>query len=187
MTFSAFLSALRFELRLLRRDAAAWAVLAAITTMSALAFFNGEERVLAAEGPRSRTRVAQRRNARLAARQALADMDAGRCTSETRRFGIRATLSSSASARRRVAALEPAPLAFVASGRAIFSRGAQSDQRSKDSFLFADEIENPAHLSSGSIDLAFVLVFRVSAGDFALCFDLAARRARAGHARSDAR
>ena len=47
MTFSAFLAAWRFEWRLLRRDAAAWAVLAAILTMSALAFFNGAERVAA--------------------------------------------------------------------------------------------------------------------------------------------
>jgi ABC-2 type transport system permease protein len=60
----------------------------------------------------------------------------------------------------RVAALPPAPLALAAVGQSdLFPPVVKVTTGSKDGFLFADEIENPANLMSGSTDLAFMIVF----------------------------
>jgi ABC-2 type transport system permease protein len=175
MSFSAFLAAWRFEWRILRRDVAAWAVFAAITTMSALAFFNGAERVAAQKAAiEDARRDETQRIAGL--RQALADIDAGRVTGETPPFrDPRNAVFVGSGSAAAVAALEPGPLAIIASGQSdLFPATLKVTSGAKDSFLFADEIENPAHLSSGSIDLAFVLIFVFPLAILALCFDLAA-------------
>ncbi|HEY8064300.1 MAG TPA: DUF3526 domain-containing protein [Methylosinus sp.] len=175
MTLSAFLAAWRFEWRLLRRDAAAWAVLAAILTMSALAFFNGAERVAAQKAgiEDARRDETQRLDA---LRNALADLTAGRVTGEIPPFrDPRNPVFVGGGSAAAVAALEPDPLGIVASGQSdLFPAALKVTSGTKDSFLFADEIENPAHLASGSIDLSFVLVFVFPLAILALCFDLSA-------------
>jgi ABC-2 type transport system permease protein len=175
MFLSTFLAASRFEWRILRRDVAVWAVLAAIATMSALAFFNGAERVAAQKAAIEDARRDEAQ--RLAGlRQTLADMDAGRMNGETPPYrDPRNPVFVGAGSAATVVALEPGPLAILASGQSdLFPAALKVTSDSKDSFLFADEIENPAHLVSGSIDLAFVLVFVFPLAILALCFDLVA-------------
>ncbi|PWB95514.1 DUF3526 domain-containing protein [Methylosinus sporium] len=175
MTLSAFLAAWRFEWRLLRRDAAAWAVLAAIATMSALAFFDGAERIAAQKAAIEDARRDE--TLRLdSLRKTLADLDAGRVKGETPPYrDPRNAVFVGGGSAAAVAALEPTPLAIVATGQSdLFPAALKVTSGTKDSFLFADEIENPAHLASGSIDLSFVLVFVFPLAILALCFDLSA-------------
>jgi ABC-2 type transport system permease protein len=181
MNVSAFLAAWRFEWRILRRDAAAWAVLAAITAMSALAFFNGAERVAAQRaGIEDARRDEGRRIAAL--RASLANFEAGRVSGETPPYrDPRNAVFVGGGSGAAVAALEPAPLAIVASGQSDLLPAALAvTSGAKDSFLFAEEIENPAHLADGSIDLAFVLVFVFPLAILALCFDLTAAERERG-------
>ncbi len=59
-----------------------------------------------------------------------------------------------------VAYLPDAPLAAAAVGLSdLYPQVLRVSAGSKDTFLFADEIENPTHLLAGSFDLAFVIVY----------------------------
>ena len=74
-----------------------------------------------------------------------------------------------------VAALAPAPLALVATGQSdLLPPAVRVTTGSKDSFLFADEIDNPANLMSGATDLAFVVVFVYPLVVLAMAFNLLA-------------
>ncbi len=74
-----------------------------------------------------------------------------------------------------VAALAPAPLALVATGQSdLLPPAVRVTTGSKDSFLFADEIDNPANLMSGATDLAFVIVFVYPLVILAMAFNLLA-------------
>ncbi|MEF3366621.1 DUF3526 domain-containing protein, partial [Methylocystis sp. 9N] len=74
-----------------------------------------------------------------------------------------------------VAALAPAPLALVATGQSdLLPPAIRVTTGSKDSFLFADEIDNPANLMSGATDLAFVIVFVYPLVILAMAFNLLA-------------
>lgn len=175
MAVSAFLAAWRFEWRILRRDPAAWVVLAAIVVMSTLALSNGAMRVAAQTAAIEEARRDEaQRLARL--RESLAKFEAGRVNEAIPPYrDPRNAVFVGAGSAAAVAAQEPAPLAFIASGQSdLFPAAIKVTSGTKDSFLFADEIENPAHLASGSIDLAFVLVFVFPLAILALCFDLAA-------------
>ncbi|MCX7898602.1 MAG: DUF3526 domain-containing protein, partial [Methylocystis sp.] len=81
----------------------------------------------------------------------------------------------------RVAALAPAPLALVAVGQSdLFPAAIRVTTDSKDHFLFADEIDNPANLMSGATDLAFVTIFVFPLVMLALCFNLLANEREQG-------
>jgi ABC-2 type transport system permease protein len=74
-----------------------------------------------------------------------------------------------------VAALAPAPLALVATGQSdLLPPAVRVTTNSKDSFLFVDEIDNPANLMSGATDLAFVVVFVYPLVILAMAFNLLA-------------
>jgi ABC-2 type transport system permease protein len=75
----------------------------------------------------------------------------------------------------RVAALEPAPLALIATGQSdLFPSVVRVTTGPKDGLLFNDEIDNPANLMSGATDLAFVVVFVYPLVILAMCFNLLA-------------
>jgi ABC-2 type transport system permease protein len=180
MTSSAFFAALRFELRLLRRDPAVWCVLVVIAAIAALAFANGEARL------RARAEAVSAEHAETsgkieALRARLADIESGRAQGEPDAWSDPRSASIVDMKIAAVAAPAPSPLAVVATGQSDLRPPAlRVTSESKDHFLFADEIANPAHLTSGSIDLAFVLAFVFPLSILALCFDLAAREREQG-------
>lgn len=175
MDISLLAAAVRFEWRILRRDAATWLALAAIVTMAGLAFFNGAERLSAQTAAIEAARADEARRLE-SLRQNLVDIEAGRAHGETPPYrDPRNAVFVGGGSAATVAALAPSPLAIVATGQSdLFPSAIKVTTASKDSFLFADEIENPAHLMSGSIDLAFVLVFVFPLCILALCFNLTA-------------
>jgi len=70
-------------------------------------------------------------------------------------------------------AFSPGPLAVAAVGLSdLHPSTVKVSARTKDEFLFADEIRNPLHLLAGAVDLAFVLVFVLPLGLLALSFNL---------------
>lgn len=70
-----------------------------------------------------------------------------------------------------VAYLADAPLAIAAIGLSdLYPQVFRVSAGSKDSFLFVDEIANPAHLLGGSFDLAFVVVYVYPLLLLALCY-----------------
>ncbi|HEU4458020.1 MAG TPA: DUF3526 domain-containing protein [Methylibium sp.] len=72
-----------------------------------------------------------------------------------------------------VAAIAREPLALVSFGQSDLNPPyVKVSTDNADSFLFAEEIENPAHLLNGSFDLAFVVVFLAPLLALALAHDL---------------
>jgi ABC-2 type transport system permease protein len=154
------LAVLRQEWRLLWRDPAVWAVLVILCASVAYAVGNGQrqtrqhnERVSAAKADET-ARIT-------AAKQQLADIDAGRVKAPSEPFQDPRNAIFVGSGRAAAAVDLPLlPLAPVAVGlRDLLPPVLLVSAASKDSFLFKDEIANPVHLLSGWFDLAFVLVF----------------------------
>ncbi|MFO0950278.1 MAG: ABC transporter permease subunit [Isosphaeraceae bacterium] len=80
-----------------------------------------------------------------------------------------------------VAHLPDAPLAVTAVGLSdIYPHALKVSAGSKDTFLFADEVENPAHLLAGGFDLAFVLVYLLPLMILALCYNVLSGEREAG-------
>jgi len=72
-----------------------------------------------------------------------------------------------------VALLPDAPLAIAAIGLSdLYPQAFKVSAGSRDSFLFADEIANPAGLLEGGFDLAFVLVYLYPLLILAVCYDV---------------
>ncbi len=90
------------------------------------------------------------------------------------RSATRATRSTWGGARPpRWRILPDAPLAIAAVGLSdLYPHAFKVSAGSKDSFLFVDEIANPAHLLSGSFDLAFVIVYLYPLLLLALCYNV---------------
>lgn len=72
-----------------------------------------------------------------------------------------------------VAYLPDAPLSIAAVGLSdLYPQVLKISASSKDSFLFVDEIANPAHLLNGGFDLAFVLVYIDPLLILAVCYNV---------------
>lgn len=173
MNLSILLAAMRFEWRLSWRDRAVWANCAALLLTIGFALHTGAGRVATQAAAIDAARADETR--RLASlRKTLADIDAGRIEHELPPFrDPRNAIFVGGGSGAAVAVLPPSPLALVATGQSdLYPPTIKVTSGGKDSFLFSDDIENPAHLASGSIDLAFVLVFLFPLAILALCYDL---------------
>ncbi|MEQ6342514.1 MAG: DUF3526 domain-containing protein [Gammaproteobacteria bacterium] len=166
-------AAMRCEWRILRLDPALWLVLAMILGMVAYALYNGETLVARqAAAVAAANTEEQERLAKL--RKGLADIQAGRVAPPDAPFRDprNALFVGGGSAAANVA-LPAQPLAITAIGQSdLYPATLRVSAGSKDTFFFADEIANPAHLLSGSFDLAFVLVFIYPLWILALTYNL---------------
>lgn len=178
---TAFLAGLRFEALILRRERAVRLALAALVGALLFSLHAGAARVAAHEEIVAAARDDEAR--RIAGLKAtLALLEKGEARGEPPPFrDPRNAAFMGAGPAARVAALRPAPLALAAVGESdLFPPTIRVASGSKDAFLFADEIENPANLTSGATDLAFVIVFVYPLVVLALAFDLLAGERQGG-------
>jgi len=172
---SAFLVGLRFEARILRREAAVWLALAALAAAVLFALFNGATRV--EEQKRVVAAVRAEEVQRIEGlKKNLAELEKGESRGEPPPYSDpRNAAFMGGGPAATVAALSPAPLALAAAGQSdLFPPAIKVTTSSKDNFLFADEIDNPANLLTGATDLAFVIVHVYPLVILALAFNLLA-------------
>lgn len=173
MNLAIFLAAMRYEWRMSWRDQAAWSACAALLFAIGFALHNGAVRVAAQEAAidAARSDEAQRLTS---LRERLSELGEGQGREEPPPWSDpRNAIFVGGGSAATVAALPPSPLAFIATGQSdLYPSAIKVTSGSKDTFLFSDEIENPSHLATGSIDLAFVLVFLFPLAILALCYDL---------------
>lgn len=179
MGLSAFFTGMRFEARMMRRDRAIWFALLALTALTLFALGAGAARVAAQRSAIEAARADETR--RLADLQkTLARLQqgdaAGRPAPEPPPYrDPRNAAFMGGGPAAAVAVLAPAPLALIATGQSdLFPSAIKVTTGSKDGFLFADEIDNPANLMSGATDLAFVIVFVYPLVILAMAFNLLA-------------
>jgi len=167
------LAAMRCEWRILRLDPALWLVLAMIFATVVYALHNGKTVVerqtaaVAAAKAEEQERLADLRNK-------LGEIASGKAAAPDAPFRDprNAVFVGSGSAATTVA-LPTQPLAVIAIGQSdLYPPTLRVSARSKDTFMFSDEIANPAHLLAGSFDLAFVLVFIYPLWILALTYNL---------------
>lgn len=176
---SAFLAGMRFEARMMRRDGAIWFALLALAGVALFALAMGASRVAAQQAAIASARADETQ--RLSNLQkTLAQLQQGETQGKPApepppyRDPRNAAFMGGGPAAA-VAALAPAPLALVATGQSdLLPPAVRVTTGSKDSFLFADEIDNPANLMSGATDLAFVVVFVYPLVVLAMAFNLLA-------------
>ncbi|TLG77014.1 DUF3526 domain-containing protein [Methylocystis sp. B8] len=176
---SAFLAGFRFEARMMRRDGAIWFALLTLACVALFALAMGSARVAAQQAAIAAARADEtQRIANLQKTLAqLQQADAqGNPVPEPPPFrDPRNPTFMGGGPAAAVAALAPAPLALVAIGQSdLLPPAVRVTTNSKDSFLFADEIDNPANLMSGATDLAFVIVFVYPLVVLAMAFNLLA-------------
>jgi ABC-2 type transport system permease protein len=176
---SAFLAGLRFEARMMRRDGAVWFALIVLAGVALFALTMGSSRVASQQAAIAGARADEtQRLSRLQKTLAqLQEADAqGKPAPEPPPFrDPRNPIFMGGGPAAAVAALAPAPLALVATGQSdLLPPAVRVTTGSKDSFLFADEIDNPANLMSGATDLAFVVVFVYPLVVLAMAFNLLA-------------
>lgn len=176
---SAFLSGWRFEARMMRRDGAVWFALLALVGVALFALAMGSARVAAQQAAIDAAHADEtQRLSRLQKTLAqLQEADAqGKPAPEPPPFrDPRNAAFMGGGPAAAVAALAPAPLALVATGQSdLLPPAVRITTGSKDTFLFADEIDNPANLMSGATDLAFVVVFVYPLVVLAMAFNLLA-------------
>ncbi|MGD9541798.1 DUF3526 domain-containing protein [Methylocystis sp.] len=176
---SAFLAGMRFEARMMRRDGAVWFALIILAGVALFALAMGSARVAAQQATIDAARADEtQRISRLQKTLAqLQEADAqGKPTPEPPPYrDPRNAAFMGGGPAARVAALAPAPLGLVATGQSdLLPPAVRVTTGSKDSFLFADEIDNPANLMSGATDLAFVVVFVYPLVVLAMAFNLLA-------------
>ncbi|WP_457798441.1 DUF3526 domain-containing protein [Methylocystis sp. S23] len=172
---SAFLAGLRFETLILRRERAVWLALGALVAAILFSLSTSAARV---EARKSIVAAARAEEAlRLEGlKNTLATLEKGEAKEEPPPYrDPRNAAFMGGGPAARVAALAAAPLAIAAIGQSdLFPPVVKVTTGSKDGFLYADEIENPANLMSGSTDLAFVVVFVYPLVILALAFNLLA-------------
>ena len=176
---SAFFAGMRFEARMMRRDGAIWFALLILAGVTLFALAMGASRVAAQQAEIAGARADETQ--RLSNLQkTLAQLQQGETQGKPApepppyRDPRNAAFMGGGPAAA-VAALAPAPLALVATGQSdLLPPAVRVTTGSKDSFLFADEIDNPANLMSGATDLAFVVVFVYPLVILAMAFNLLA-------------
>jgi ABC-2 type transport system permease protein len=163
---------LTFEMRVLRADAAFWLVLVLLATSVVFAVQTGARHWREHAGLVAAAQAEE--NTRLATlRKNLADVEAGRLAPPSPFRDPRSALWVGLTHGATQVALSPAPLAVAAVGLSdLHPPTVKVSARTKDEFLFADEIRNPLHLLAGAVDLAFVLVFVLPLALLALTYNL---------------
>lgn len=179
MGVSAFLAGLRFEARMMRRERAVWFALLALVALTLFALGAGGARVAAQQAAIASARADETERL-VNLQKTLAQLQAGETQGKPApepppyRDPRNAAFMGGGPAAA-VAALAPAPLALVATGQSdLLPPAIRVTTGAKDSFLFADEIDNPANLMSGATDLAFVIVFVYPLVILAMAFNLLA-------------
>ena len=169
---SSFFAGFRFEIKILLREPIVWFTIITLFSLTLFSLYNGAVRVKiqqdilsAAQGDASK-RIDGQKNL-------LARLEKGDVHEDLPPYRDPRNAVFVGSSGGQAAFLNPEPLALVAVGLSdIFPQVLKVTTASKDTFLFADEIENPSNLLSGSIDLAFVIVFVLPIVILALCFNL---------------
>lgn len=176
---SSFLAGARFEARMMRRDGAVWFALLILAGVALFALAMGTARIAAQQAAIAAARADEtQRLSKL--QKTLAQLQQGDAQGKPApdpppfRDPRNAAFMGGGPAAT-VAALAPAPLGLVATGQSdLLPPAVRVTTGSKDSFLFADEIDNPANLMSGATDLAFVVVFVYPLVVLAMAFNLLA-------------
>jgi len=176
---SSFLAGARFEARMMRRDGAVWFALLILAGVALFALAMGTARIAAQQAAIAAARAdeTQRLSKLQKTLAQLQQGDAqGKPAPEPPPFrDPRNAAFMGGGPAATVAALAPAPLGLVATGQSdLLPPAVRVTTGSKDSFLFADEIDNPANLMSGATDLAFVVVFVYPLVVLAMAFNLLA-------------
>ncbi len=170
-----FLAGLRTEALILARARAVGLALIALAGATLFALHAGAARVAAQQAlvAAARAEEAQRLDG---LKKALEKLESGETQEELPAYrDPRNAAFMGAGPAARVAAFAPEPLALAAVGQSdVFPPVIRVTSGSKDAFLFADEIENPALLSSGATDLAFIVVHVYPLVILALAFNLLA-------------
>ncbi|GDX38206.1 hypothetical protein LBMAG20_04210 [Methylocystaceae bacterium] len=169
---SSFFAGFRFEIKILLREPIVWFTIITLFSLTLFSLYNGAVRVKiqqdilsAAQGDASK-RIDGQKNL-------LARLEKGDVHEDLPPYRDPRNAVFVGSNGGQAAFLKPEPLALVAVGLSdIFPQLLKVTTASKDTFLFSDEIENPSNLLSGSIDLAFVIVFVLPIVILALCFNL---------------
>ncbi|RTL85143.1 MAG: DUF3526 domain-containing protein [Hyphomicrobiales bacterium] len=170
-----FLAGFFAEARILARARAVGLALVALAAAALFALHAGAGRIASQQAvvAAARAEEAQRLDG---LKTSLARLESGATQEEPPPYrDPRNAVFMGAGPAARVAALAPQPLALVAVGQSdLLSPVIRVTSGSKDAFLFADEIENPALLSSGATDLAFIVVHVYPLVILALAFNLLA-------------
>ncbi|WP_337177715.1 DUF3526 domain-containing protein [Paludisphaera sp.] len=148
----------RHDLRCLAADRAAWILVAMLAGSVAYGVYNGstwvrfQEATLAAVAEDEASRLVQlRRDAEAIAPDAAAPVS----WLDPRSPGVVA-----GSRGQRFAAAPPGPLAAMTVGQAdLYPFYFKMTNRTKQTFIAGDEIENPSNLMAGRFDLGFVVVY----------------------------
>jgi len=169
---SSFFAGFRFEIKILLREPIVWFTIITLFSLTLFSLYNGAVRVkiqqdiLSAAQSDASKRIDGQKNL-------LARLEKGDVHEDLPPYRDPRNAVFVGSGGGQAAFLKPEPLALVAVGLSdIFPQALKVTTASKDTFLFADEIENPSNLLSGSIDLAFVIVFVLPIVILALCFNL---------------
>jgi ABC-2 type transport system permease protein len=172
---SAFLAGLRFEAKSLARERAVWLALLGLLGLTLFSLYAGALRVEAHKGLIAAARAEEAQRV-AGLKQMLGKIERGEIHEEPPPYrDPRNSTFVGGGLAARVAALAPAPLALAAVGQSdLFPPVVQVTSAAKDSFLFVDEIDNPANLFIGSTDFAFVIVFVYPLVILALCYNLLA-------------
>jgi ABC-2 type transport system permease protein len=172
---SAFVAGLNFESRILARERAVWLALIALVGVTLFSLYAGAGRVEAQKSLIAAAQAEERQRVS-GLKLLLAKIERGEVQEELPPYrDPRNPAFVGGGLASRVAALAPEPLALTAVGQSdVYPPVLRVTSASKDSFMFADEIENPANLFSGSTDLAFVIVFVYPLVILSLCYNLLA-------------
>ncbi len=170
---NAFLAGFGAEALILRRERAVWLALLALAAATLFSLYTGAARVAAQKDIAEAARVEEAQRIE-GLKKSLVKLEKGETKEELPPYrDPRNAAFMGAGPAARVAALGPRPLALIATGQSdLYPPVVKVTTASKDSFLFADEIENPAHLSAGATDLAFIVTYVYPLVVLALAFNL---------------
>jgi ABC-2 type transport system permease protein len=176
-----FLAGFAAQTAILLRARAVWLALLALAAGALFSLSAGAARVSAQQEIVARARVEETQRID-GLKRTLQKLESGKLQEDLPPYrDPRNAAFMGAGPAARVAALAPAPLALVAVGQSdLLSPVVRVTSGSKDAFLFADEIENPALLSGGAADLAFLVALVYPLVILALCFDLLASEREQG-------
>lgn len=172
---TAFLAGLRAETLILRREGAVWLALLALAAATLFSLYTGAARVAAQQDLVAAARAEETQRIE-GLKKSLDKLEKGETEAEPPPYrDPRNAAFMGGGPAARVAALAPQPLALAATGQSdLYPPVVKVTTGSKDGFLFADEIENPAHLLNGATDLAFIVTYVYPLVILALAFNLLA-------------
>jgi ABC-2 type transport system permease protein len=172
---SAFFAGFRAEALILLRERAVWLALLALAAATLFALHTGAARV-AAHGEIVAAARGEEMTRIDGLKKSLDRLEKGETQEEPPPYrDPRNAAFMGGGPAARVAALTPQPLALIATGQSdLYPPVVKVTTGSKDGFLFADEIDNPAHLLAGATDLAFIVAYVYPLVILALGFNLLA-------------